>query len=100
MFATLVTEAADFELALSPDLNIVCYRYLPPSWRDAKPADIDQLQRDVRAALLADGTHYIVATTLPSGFWLRSAFMNPMATDDDLHELLAHIRSIGRAIAA
>ncbi len=99
-FATLVADADDFELALSPDLNIVCYRYLPPAWHQAKPADIDQLQREVRAALLADGSHYIVATTLPSGFWLRSAFMNPMATDDDLQELLHHIRGIGRAIAA
>ena len=98
LFAQLVAQADDFELALSPDLNIVCYRYLPVAWRAATSAEIDQLQRDVRAALLADGTHYIVATTLPSGFWLRSAFMNPLATEDDLHALLAHIRSIGRAI--
>lgn len=97
-FAALVAEADDFELALLPDLNIVCYRYQPPSWRAATTAEIDQLQRDVRAALLADGSHYIVATTLPSGFWLRSAFMNPLATDDDLQELLQHIRHIGRTI--
>ena len=99
-FAALVAEADDFDLALWPDLNIVCYRYQPPSWRNADTAALDQLQRDVRAALLAEGSHYIVATTLPSGFWLRSAFMNPLATDDDLQDLLAHIRRIGQASIA
>ncbi|MBP9086548.1 MAG: pyridoxal-dependent decarboxylase [Kofleriaceae bacterium] len=99
-FAQLVAEADDFELALLPDLNIVCYRYQPPSWRNANSAAIAQLQREVRAALVADGSHYIVATTLPSGYWLRSAFMNSLATEDDLQELLQHLRRIGRTIAA
>jgi L-2,4-diaminobutyrate decarboxylase len=129
-FAELVATDDEFELALQPDLNIVCYRYRPAGSRTAAavptsdsassvgasssiletalpgvvrsttpladPA-LDQLQRDLRADLLADGSHYIVATTLPSGYWLRSAFMNPIATDADLLALLEHIRTLGRA---
>jgi hypothetical protein len=44
---------------------------------------------------MAQGHNYIVGTTLETRYGLRSAFMNPMATKDDLENLVANIRSNG-----
>jgi L-2,4-diaminobutyrate decarboxylase len=96
-FAQLIDDADDFELALQPDLNIVCYRYLPQHSIHLVATALDELQRHLRMDLIAQGHNYIVGTTLETRYWLRSAFMNPMATKDDLENLVANIRRVGMA---
>ena len=89
--AAKVAAAPDFELALAPESNIVCYRYHPPT---VNPATLDTLNRDLRQRVVEDGRFYIVGTQLPRGFFLRSTLMNPLTEASDLDALLVHLRAL------
>lgn len=87
--ADRVRAADDFELALEPESNIICYRHLPPGG-----TDLDAHNRALRTRVVEDGTFYIVGTQLPRGFFLRSTLMNPLIEESDLDALLAHLRTL------
>lgn len=89
--AHLVREAPDFQLALQPESNIVCYRHTPP--RVTGDA-LDAHNRRLRQRVVDDGRFYIVGTQLPGGFYLRSTLMNPLTEHADLVALLAHLRAL------
>jgi L-2,4-diaminobutyrate decarboxylase len=97
-FADKLSAAPDFELALAPEANIVCFRYRPGGvGEDASPRPgpvLDALQRALRQRVLEDGRFYIVGTQLATGYHLRSTLMNPLATPRDLDDLLACIREL------
>ncbi|TXB66534.1 pyridoxal phosphate-dependent decarboxylase family protein [Phaeodactylibacter luteus] len=87
----LVEAAPDFELALRPQCNIVCFRYapdrLPPEQRSARNARI-------REALLADGAYYIVQTILKEELYLRVTLTSPHTEETHLRGLLDKIREV------
>ena len=83
--------APDFELALAPESNIVCYRHLPTGG-----GDLDAHNRALRRHVVLDGTFYVVGTQLGDSYYLRSALMNPLIEIRDLDDLLDHLREIGR----
>jgi L-2,4-diaminobutyrate decarboxylase len=87
-FAQMVREAGDFELAVEPDCNIVCFRHLA---KDV--VDLDGCQERVRRALLRSGQFYLVQTRLLGKVFLRVTLINPLTSEQDLVELLAAIRS-------
>ena len=87
--AAKVRAAPDFELALEPESNIVCYRH-------TGAGDLDAHNQALRARVVEDGRFYIVGTRLPSGYYLRSTLMNPLIESRDLDELLEHLRSLCR----
>ena len=87
--AAKVLAAPDFELALDPESNIVCFRHRP-----AGVTDLDAHNRALRDKVVKDGTFYIVGTELPAGYHLRSTIMNPLTETRDLDELLVHLRSL------
>jgi L-2,4-diaminobutyrate decarboxylase len=91
-FARLIDEAPDFELAVAPECNIVCFRYRPLG-----AEDLDGLQARVRERLLREGSFYLVHTRLPAGRFLRTTLINPRTTEADLRALLDRIRVVGRA---
>lgn len=82
LLADKVAASADFELALPPEGNIVCYRH--------RTAD----NRALRQRVVEDGRFYIVGTQLPGGYYLRSTIMNPLIEERDLDALLDHLRSL------
>lgn len=86
--AAKLEAAPDFELALAPESNIVCYRHRPPG-----VTDLDAHNRALRRRVVEDGTFYIVGTQLPSGYHLRSTLMNPLTESRDLDDLLEHLRA-------
>ncbi len=86
--AGLVRESGDFELALEPECNIVCFRHRAPEGSDS-----DAHQERIRAAVNASGLHYVVQTRLRGVTWLRCALMNAATTRDDLLALLAALRA-------
>jgi L-2,4-diaminobutyrate decarboxylase len=88
--AALVRESDDFELALEPECNIVCFRHL------ADGVDLDAHQERIRAAVNARGDHYVVQTRLRGATWLRSALMNAATTTGDLESLLGALRAEAR----
>ncbi len=89
-FAAHIQAAPDFELAIEPQCNIVCFRYCPPG-----QTDLDGLQARIRQKIIASGDFYLVQTRLPAGLYLRVALINPLTKDADLVQLIDTIRSIG-----
>ena len=86
--ADLVRDSGDFELALEPECNIVCFRHRAPAG-----ADSDAHQERIRGELNASGSYYLVQTRLRGATWLRSALMNAATTRDDLLGMLAALRA-------
>ncbi|MCX6559123.1 MAG: aminotransferase class I/II-fold pyridoxal phosphate-dependent enzyme [Candidatus Aminicenantes bacterium] len=88
-FAAQLRRAGDFEVAVEPESNIVCFRHLRPDEKDASA-----LQRRIRRALLERGTFYVVQTELAGNLWLRCTLINPRTTAADLGALIDEIRSL------
>jgi L-2,4-diaminobutyrate decarboxylase len=95
--AAKVAAAPDFELALMPESNIVCYRHIIDHPAKRSPADLDTHNRMLRKRVVDDGTFYIVGTQLPGGYYLRSTLMNPLTETSDLDALLEHLRDLCRS---
>jgi L-2,4-diaminobutyrate decarboxylase len=87
-----VAAAPDFELALAPEANIVCYRHRP-----AGVTDLDAHNRALRQRVVEDGRFYVVGTALPAGYHLRSTIMNPLSEPSDARALLDHLRGLCRS---
>lgn len=92
--AARLDAAEDFELAVQPELNIVCYRHRPSGMADG-PA-LDAHNRALRQRVVEDGRFYIVGTQLDSGYHLRSTIMNPLIEPADFDDLLGHLRELCR----
>ena len=88
-FAQRLQAAEDFELAVPPDCNIVCFRHTP---RDVPAQELDALQVRLRETLVTSGDFYLVQTVLGGRTWLRTTLINPLTTDADLDALLAALR--------
>jgi len=89
--AAKVEAAADFELAITPASNIVCYRHRPAGvGGDA----LDAHNRALRKRVVEDGRFYVVGTQLATGYHLRSTLMNPLTESADLDALLDHLRAL------
>ncbi|NVB81274.1 MAG: pyridoxal-dependent decarboxylase [Kofleriaceae bacterium] len=92
--AARVVAAPDFELALVPELNIVCYRHRPAGIAPG-PA-LDAHNRALRQRVVEDGRFYIVGTQLPGGYHLRSTIMNPLSEPTDFDDLISHLRVLSQ----
>jgi L-2,4-diaminobutyrate decarboxylase len=92
-FAGLLREARDFDVAVEPQANIVCFRHVPEDVRD-----LDDFQVRIREALVAHGGFYIVKARLPKGMYLRTTIINARTTEDDLRDLVKAIREAGRTV--
>lgn len=88
-FGKLIDDAPDFELAVQPMSNIVCFRYVDS---DLNLSALNHKNETIRLQLLEEGTFYIVQTKLRGIHYLRTTLMNPFTTLDDLHNLLDSIR--------
>jgi L-2,4-diaminobutyrate decarboxylase len=90
-FARMLSEHPRFELALEPQANIVCFRYLPAG---VAPEQLDALNSRIRRQLLEGGDFYIVQTTLHEQVYLRTTLMNPFTTELELSKLLGEIEQL------
>ena len=97
--AARLDAAADFELALAPAANIVCFRYRPAGGPPPGPA-LDELQATVRTRCRDAGRYYFLDTQLAGARWLRTALMNPLTTAAELDGVLAAIRAAAPAPGA
>ena len=91
-FAELLTTSEDFELALTPQANILCFRYQP---KGVSTAQLNGLNAQIRQRCIEDGEFYIVQTKIAGTHYLRTTIMNPFTEKHTLHALLAHIRKLG-----
>lgn len=90
-FADMVRRHPAMELAVEPESNIVCFRYVGAS---RPPADLNALNAHIRRKLLEKGEFYVVQTTLREQLYLRVSLMNPLTTTQDLTDLLTQITSL------
>lgn len=90
-FVQLLRNNPSFELAVVPQSNIVCFRYIG---QEINPEKHNTINAEIRQKLLEDGRFYIVQTTLREKLYLRVSLMNPLTTLNDLSELLAVIEKI------
>ena len=87
-FAEMVSQHPSFELALNPQTNIVCFRYMKPGLSEQQS---NELNKNIRQALLEDNEFYIVQAVLNESIYLRVTLMNPMTTEIHLQQLLEKI---------
>ncbi|MDB4777918.1 pyridoxal-dependent decarboxylase [bacterium] len=92
-FANKLTHSSDFDVAISPQTNIVCYRYSGGS-----PECSNQLNSQIRQRLLEQGDFYIVQTVLDETVWLRSAISNPLTEEKHFDQLLDQIRRLAKEL--
>jgi len=91
-FAEAIEREPGMELAVTPESNIVCFRYAPEGAGGEK---LNELNRMIRKALVHSGEFYIVQTELDGNIWLRTALMNAMTDDSDLERLIGSIKRSG-----
>jgi L-2,4-diaminobutyrate decarboxylase len=92
-FAGLIKKRPDFELAVEPETNIVCFRYLSKN-KNLSDADLNALNAEIRAEILRGGEFYIVQTTLREKLYLRVTLINPLTGQADLAALLAAVERV------
>jgi len=91
-FAELLRAEPDFELAVEPQCNIVCFRHVPKG-----TTDLDAVQERIRRKLVTSGEFYVVQTRLAGKLYLRSALMNSMTTEAELVRLIQACREAAKA---
>ena len=91
-FADMVKFRPNFELAVEPESNIVCFRLTSSD-------SSNELNSAIRKQLLQDGKFYIVQTNFRENVYLRVSLMNPLTTETDLNALLDEVENIGNKIA-
>jgi glutamate/tyrosine decarboxylase-like PLP-dependent enzyme len=104
-----VTAAKDFELLVSPQLSICCFRYLPPSLQarlgtgdkgevSAIDAELDQINTNIMNVVQRGGHAYLSSATIRGKFALRACITNFRTTRADIDETLEIIRKAARAL--
>jgi L-2,4-diaminobutyrate decarboxylase len=92
-FAKRLSAAGDFEVAVPPDCNILCFRHTPAH---VPSEEWDALQARLRERLVTRGDFYLVQTKLPKGVYLRVTLINPLTTDADLDAMMEALRAAAR----
>ena len=89
-FAAILKGDTNFELAVEPMSNILCFRYVKEVSSDN---ELNKINKDLRQKILEDGSYYIVQTKLRNKQYLRTTIMNPFTTAQDFRALLNTIKS-------
>jgi len=92
-FSELIENDSDFELAIEPMANIVCFRFVNPK---IEAIVLNEINLQIRQEILEDGEFYVVQTKLRGKHYLRTAIMNPFTTEEDLKCLLEKIRTFAQ----
>ncbi|KAA1246387.1 aminotransferase class I/II-fold pyridoxal phosphate-dependent enzyme [Aquimarina sp. RZ0] len=90
-FAAILLEQTDFDLAITPQSNIINFRFIGSK---AGLEEINLLNATIRDTLIESGAFYIVQTMIGGRRYLRTTIMNPMTTETDFITLLDRIKDI------
>jgi L-2,4-diaminobutyrate decarboxylase len=91
-FGEAVKRESSMELAITPESNIVCFRYAPAGHGREQ---LNELNRMIRKELIRSGEFYLVQTELEGVIWLRTALMNAMTDESDLERLIRSVKKYG-----
>ena len=90
--AQMIAERPSLQLAMPPEANIVCFRFVG---EDADEVSLNEHNARIRQTMLEDGRFYIVQTRLREKLFLRTTLMNPFTTETVLSQLLDEVEKIG-----
>jgi L-2,4-diaminobutyrate decarboxylase len=88
-FAAMIQSDKDFELAVAPESNIVCFRFIGNSLSDETA---NKFNLDARDRIMKEGSFYIVKAELQGKIWLRVTIINPVTSINALNSLLVKIK--------
>lgn len=91
----LVEDLPDLELLADVPLNVVCFRYNPGALAEDS---LNQLNRELGAALLEDGRVFVGTTTYRGKVGLRPAIVNWRTRRSDILMLVETVRELGTRI--
>lgn len=94
-FAELLINTPNFELAVAPQSNIVCFRYVV---KGMSAQELNELNVQLRQHTLEDGEFYMVQTKLRGTQYLRTSLMNPFTTLEHLKDLLQKISLLAKKL--
>jgi L-2,4-diaminobutyrate decarboxylase len=92
IFALMIKSDDHFELAVNPESNIVCFRYIIEGKDEHS---INHINASIRDSIIKDGSFYIVQAELDGKIWLRVTIINPMTSESDLKDLINKILETG-----
>lgn len=94
-FSGMVKADGNFELAVEPQSNIVCFRYAPEGYDEKR---INLINATIRDKIIKDGSFYIVQAELNGKIWIRLTIINPVTSEFDLRVLMNRIKEIGKEV--
>jgi glutamate decarboxylase len=114
-FAAMIEAREDFELMSQPELNLLCYRYVPlemrarlqdPATRQKVNDELNVINVDLQKAQRAGGKSFVSRTKLQPQKYdeqdidvLRVVLANPLTTDEILGDILSEQVAIGQSLA-
>jgi L-2,4-diaminobutyrate decarboxylase len=94
-FAAMIQQRDGLQLLVTPESNIVCYRFLA----DAQDRELNnRINAAIRKQVLTDGDFYIVQTEVNQNIWLRSTLGNAKTSESNLTALMDSIERIGNSL--
>ncbi|MEM8583327.1 MAG: pyridoxal-dependent decarboxylase [Bacteroidota bacterium] len=94
--AKQVIGRVDFDLAMPPDCNIVCFRYFPKVGNPSA-TQVDALNEMIRSQLVESERFYIVSTKLRGRYYLRCTLTNPFTDEEHLQNMLDAVEEVAIA---
>jgi len=91
-FAFIVKSDKELEIAVTPESNIICFRFAPAGIDDYT---LNQINLKIRDRIIKEGSFYIVQAELSGKIWIRLTIINPMTTKEDLINLITRIKKTG-----
>ncbi len=91
-FTALVSKEKKTETAVTPQANIVCFRYIP---EDNNDLNANRINASIRKKIIESGAFYIVQTELEGRLYLRITIINPVTGIEHLKELLGIVLKLG-----
>jgi aromatic-L-amino-acid/L-tryptophan decarboxylase len=96
--AARLRDAPDFELAVEPELSVVCFRHLPEGWDRWPPGRLDAYQNDLQRALELDGAAWVSVTTLRGSTFLRAGVVNYLSSPAEIDGLVSALRRLSEGV--
>jgi L-2,4-diaminobutyrate decarboxylase len=91
-FAGLVSFDSNLEIAVEPDCNIVCFRYIR---KNISTESLNRINALIRERIVKSGLFYIVQTELEGKLYLRITIINPLTEEKHLKDLITEVKRIG-----
>jgi len=96
--AARLREAPDFELAVEPELSVVCFRHLPEGWDRWPAGRLNAYQNDLQRALELDGAAWVSVTTLRGHTYLRAGVVNYLSSTAEIDGLIDALHRVSEGV--